>query len=87
MESIFPDYGIDMSKFTFTFEGTPSPGRHSKNTAEFNAVTLGDIIPEFEKFLLGLGYILPNGVHIGFQNDDINSDDDGVDNWNITVSD
>ena len=74
-----------MSKFTFTFEGTPSPGRHSKNTAEFNAVTLGDIIPEFEKFLLGLGYILPNGVHIGFENGDINSDD-GVDNWLIEVS-
>jgi hypothetical protein len=75
-----------MSKFTFTFEGTPSPGRHTKNTVEFNAVTLGDIIPEFEKFLLGLGYILPSGVHIGFQDDNIDSDDDGVDNWNITVS-
>ena len=74
-----------MSKFIFTYEGTPSPGRHSKNTAEFNAVTLGDIIPEFEKFLLGLGYILPNGVHIGFENGDINSDD-GVDNWLIEVS-
>jgi len=86
LENIIPDYGIDMSKFTFTFEETPSPGRHTKNTVEFNAVTLGDIIPEFEKFLLGLGYILPIGVHIGFQNDDINSDDDGVDNWNITVS-
>ena len=45
-----------MSKFTFTYEGTPSPGRHSKNIVEFNAVTLGDIIPEFEKFLLGLDY-------------------------------
>ena len=75
-----------MSKFTFTYEGTPSPGRHSKNTVEFNAVTLGDIIPEFERFLLGLGYILPNGVHIGFENGDINSDDDGVDNWLIEVS-
>ncbi len=86
MESITKDYGINMSKFTFTFEGTPSPGRHTKNTVEFNAVTLGDIIPEFERFLLGLGYILPIGVHIGFQDDNIDSDDDGVDNWNITVS-
>ena len=87
MVSITKDSGIDMSKFTFTYEGTPSPGRHSKNIVEFNAVTLGDIIPEFEKFLLGLGYILPNGVHIGFENGDINSDDNGVDNWLIEVSD
>ena len=76
-----------MSKFTFTFEGTPSPGRYSKHTVEFNAVILGDIIPEFERFLLGCGYILPSGVHIGFENDGIDPDNDGVDNWLIEVSD
>ena len=59
-----------MSKFTFTYEETPAPGQHSKYTAEFHAVILCDVVSEFEKFLLGLGYVLPKDTHIGYEKDD-----------------
>jgi hypothetical protein len=59
-----------MNKYTFTCEDTTS-GRSIKNVVEFDAVTISEIIPEFEKFLLGAGYVLPKGVHIGYVEEDI----------------
>ena len=73
-----------MSKFTFTYEGTPAPGQHTKNTVEFNAVTVGDILREVEKFLLGLGYVLPKDTHIGYEGYGYR---ECIENWITEVSD
>ena len=53
-----------MSKFTFICEEEPMPFADvvtTKRTFEFNAVSLNDIIQEFEYFLKGAGFYI-NGT-------------------------
>ena len=49
-------------------------------TVTTDAVSLEDLVPVFERFLLACGYILPSGCHIGYEYDETNGGD--VDNPN-----
>jgi len=56
-----------MSKFTFICEEEPIPFAGtitSKRTVQFDAVSLLDIITEFEMFLRGNGFVIDGSLDI-----------------------
>jgi hypothetical protein len=57
-----------MSKFTFICDETPFPysneGVNAKRTVEFSAVSLTDILTEFEQFLKGNGFVFDGNIDI-----------------------
>jgi hypothetical protein len=57
-----------MSKFTFIYEEEPFPylneGVTAKRTVEFSAVSLTDILTEFENFLKGNGFVFDGNIDI-----------------------
>lgn len=52
-----------MSKFTFIREES-TYYNNAKSTAEFSAVTLEDVIQEFEQFLRGSGFVFDGRLDI-----------------------
>ena len=64
-----------MTKFTFTCEEKPRQYAltfqpNAKRTVEFESVSLGDIISEFELFLKGAGFVFDGTLDI-VDNDDV----------------
>lgn len=57
-----------MSKFTFICDETPFPysneGVNARRTVEFSAVSLTDILTEFEQFLKGNGFVFDGNIDI-----------------------
>jgi len=50
----------------------------TKVTVTTDAVTLDELVPVFERFLLACGFGLPPGAHIGYEYDDVEYTTDDV---------
>lgn len=53
-----------MPKFKFTCDHSESLGRELINTQEFTAVTINDVLENFEMFLRGAGYTIDGVIDI-----------------------
>ena len=71
-----------MSKFTFVYQNMDLYNNEvtSKITTECNAVTLNEVLEEFECFLKGAGYHFEGKIDIVKEDDEYDFDDEDDDN-------
>lgn len=73
-----------MSKFTFICEEQQFPfgdNIPTKRTVEFNAVSLIDILQEFEYFLKGAGFFIDGTLDVLPEEKWLNEDNDGIEEY------
>lgn len=64
-----------LQKFTFSYERYDGLGEMGTPVEEVtfisrDKIALPELIEFFEQFLKGAGYVLPDGVHLGYEEDD-----------------
>jgi hypothetical protein len=79
-----------MSKFTFICEEEPMPFAANvltKRVFEFNAVSLNDVIQEFEYFLRGAGFCINGTLDIvpeeDYESIEEDEDNDGIQTFSV----
>jgi len=60
---IYKDKGFDLA-------GIRVPSKKVEMKLTDDALTIEEMCSEFEMFLKSIGYVLPEGVHIGYETDE-----------------